>query len=313
VHTISSRRLAWIAAVVLLLPSAVRGEPIVGAKNSKVYHTHPDDCGAAKTISTGNLITFADEQEARAAGRRRCKACIRVEQRAKAQAAEAGPSDEAPRTVVGKPKLADQRSDPPDEAIEPPPPAASAGMHVETVRVTKVLHGGTLVIDGGERLALLGVVVPVEGQPAAEAAKKFIRDRTRGRQCEIVIPGDLTAFDHRDALGRRRVFVRSTRDDGADVGTLLIAEGLAWTDRTWESPLRAAYDHAEEDAWWKSRGVWERQAGVAGDVPVTIGKYAFHYHAPDCTHVHHLTEAMTIPVNEAKSRRLVPCDRFHAP
>jgi len=52
---------------------APSGNVFVGSKNSDVYH-YPD-CGSAKTILPGNLVTFGSVEAAKSAGYRPCKKC----------------------------------------------------------------------------------------------------------------------------------------------------------------------------------------------------------------------------------------------
>lgn len=52
---------------------APSGNVFVGSKNSDVYH-YPN-CGSAKTILPGNLVTFNSVDEAKSAGYRPCKKC----------------------------------------------------------------------------------------------------------------------------------------------------------------------------------------------------------------------------------------------
>ena len=56
-------------------------ETIIGTKNSKVYHTHPTECSAARRIGSENRITFASVQEAEQSGRRLCKSCAGLDKR----------------------------------------------------------------------------------------------------------------------------------------------------------------------------------------------------------------------------------------
>jgi hypothetical protein len=69
------KRLSWLVALGMIVVPALRAaaEGVVGTKKGKVFHTHPDDCSAAKNINTDNIVRWTSEAEAKKEGRRLCK------------------------------------------------------------------------------------------------------------------------------------------------------------------------------------------------------------------------------------------------
>jgi len=284
--------------------SSAPADEVIGAKNSKVYHTHPKACSHARRIGPENVIHFASAEEAEKAGRRLCKQCAALDRRKPAE--DAGDSKEG----KSEPQNTAKRFGSAKQDGERPPTGSVAALP-EFARVSGILPGGTIELDNGEKARLLGVVCPQEDQRLAEDAVRFIDEQTCGRSLRLA--RDVFPPNHlggRDALGRLLVYV-TPEPDGRDLGGELIFQGYAWVDRGARFERRAEYARREEEAWRASRGIWKPLKGAAGEEQVVIGRHAFHYHDPGCSHVAHLTSAMTVTVNEAKSRRLPPCPRYH--
>ncbi|UCG38453.1 MAG: thermonuclease family protein [bacterium] len=95
--------------------------------------------------------------------------------------------------------------------------AALAGTLMQ-VRVDRVLDGDTVVIEGGERVRLLGIDAPEKGEPFSELALKRLREMTSGRIVELDVCGE------RDPYGRMLALIRV---GGENVNSALLREGLA--------------------------------------------------------------------------------------
>jgi hypothetical protein len=164
-------------------------------------------------------------------------------------------------------------------------------------------------LDVGEKVRLLGVVCPGEGQPYAEDAVRFIKEQTQGRRVRMardVSPGPI---GHRDTLGRLLVYMKP-EPDGRDLGAELIFQGYAWLDREARFQRRAEYARREEEAWRAGRGIWKPSKGAAGKRKVVTGRHAQYYHDAKCPHASHLAGKITLTLNEARSRRLPPCAHY---
>jgi len=294
----------FLAASVAALANLV--EEVIGAKSSKVYHLYPDECSTAKRINPENVIRFASAAEAERSGRRLCKTCETI--RAKRLA---GVGAKEPRQPEAPP-------DPKSEKRGRQPPASQPGLDRDSgeldlppmARVTGVLPGGTLELDIGEKVRLIGVACPAEGQALAEDAVRFLSEQTRGRTVRLSLDAADGSAAKRDSLGRLLVYV-TPQPDGRDLGGEIIFQGYAWVDREVRFDRRAEYFRHEEEAWRDHRGIWKPLTGEAGKREVVTGRFAHHYHDPKCPHVRHLTGVIRMSVNEAKSRRLPPCPLFH--
>lgn len=295
-------------AVAGLCPGVAAAE-IMGAKKSKVYHTQPDRCGPAKNIASGNKVTFKDIKEAEGEGRRKCKTCARIEENMK----EEEPKKKEPPPSRGSEKDQPKKTEPsggeagppeqertqPTEKDEPLPTV------VETVKVKRVLPGATLELESGERVRLAGVGVPIADQPLADEVFARIEKQVKGRK--VTLAWMPTGESGRDRFGRRAAFA-VVGSDKEDIGGLLISDGLAWVDRSANFELLSEYLRREDDAAWSQRGVWKRTKGADGAATVVVGKFTREYHSPDCPHAVLLIEPASISVNEAKGRRLTPCE-----
>jgi endonuclease YncB( thermonuclease family) len=181
----------------------------------------------------------------------------------------------------------------------------------EIARITDVHPGGTIELDTGEKVRLLGIVWPVRGQPSAEEAAALVKEQTDERRVRMTHDAADEPAGRRDALGRLLVYM-TPQPDGRDLGGELLFRGYAWLDRESLCGRHPEYVRRLEEAWRAGRGVWRQLDGAAGESKVVTGRHAHHYHELNCPHVQHLTGKFTITLNEAKSRRLPPCPRYQA-
>jgi endonuclease YncB( thermonuclease family) len=291
------------------LPAVAVAE-VMGAQKSKVYHTQPDRCGAAKTIASGNRISFKSVQEAETEGRRQCKSCARIEAKIKEEASKPKePETRSGEDKKSEPQKGETESDEGSEAgRKPGQPASTTNGEsdlVEIVRVARVLPGATLELEGGERVRLSGIGAPINGQPSAREAQKKLEKLVKGRKVTVAWETDDESM--RDRYGRRAAFA-AIGSDREDIGGTLIQEGLAWVDRSSDFTQLSEYLRREDDAAWGQRGIWKRLKGSHGAAKVIVGKFTREYHSPYCPHSALLIEPATISVNEAKGRRLAPCE-----
>jgi endonuclease YncB( thermonuclease family) len=293
-----------------LAASPAAAAAVIGAKNSKVYHTHADECPAAKRISLDNIVRFASVDEAEKSGRRLCKTCAKIEDGAQrsndrdaaAKGKSGGGSGDSPKKK-GTERGGGAGDDPPGG-----PPSETESLP-EFVRLTDVLPGGTMELDNGEKAAFLGVICPQEGQAHADDAARFIKEQTQGRRVKLSRDAQAGSAGFHDSLGRLLGYVMP-EPDGRDLGAELLFQGYAWIDREARFERRSEYLRREEEAWHAERGIWKPLEGEAGKTQVVTGRHAQYYHAPDCPHSAHLTGRITLTINEAKARRLPPCSLY---
>jgi endonuclease YncB( thermonuclease family) len=151
----------------------------------------------------------------------------------------------------------------PTDVPAPDAPGPSAG-----VAVVGVVDGDTLDVlgaDGTERLRLVGINAPEDGEClAADATRRLRRLVGAG---PVVLARDVS---ERDQYGR---LLRHVLVDGRSVGEQLVAEGLALSrayppDTTHQAALDAAQARAEA----AGVGLWSRDAcGPAATAAVDFG------------------------------------------
>lgn len=286
---------AGLSALVTGQPA--RADKVIAAKKSKVFHTLPEECSAAQKINPSNIVEYGSAADAEREGRRLCKICARMaDQKKKAPPRNSQQNPPKKKSEGGGVKKVSLK-----EAEDVLPESSPQ----RSVRVKKVWVGGTMQLDKGERVVLMGIICPLEGQAFADEAVSLLQKRTRGRNVKIASPQGLDGLPQRDRLGRLCVVMES---DGKDVAAELLGEGLAWFDHALPPNTSERYYKQLDDAAWAERGIWKRLDGSAGSAAVVAGKYTHEYHPPDCPHVEHLTDPATITLNEAKGRRLAPCD-----
>lgn len=275
--------LVWTGLAIATLPTV---DPIIGAANGKVYHTHPD-CSAIKMITAENRVTFATVEQAETEGRRLCKSCEKLHAKNADQKSKV-------KSIAGKPRTTQ-------------PAVTKQTIDDRTnVRVKSVLPGGTLLLDKGEKATLAGVSFPLERQEMAAEAVRRVEERVNGVMVTLIWNANQYG---RDSLGRMKISIQPS-EGRPDLGAELIADGLAWCDTSVDFPGRAEYLKKEKEAWEKGKGIWKRLDGAAGKREVLVGRYATHYHPVDCGHEAHLIDSSRVTLNEAKARRLTPCETY---
>ena len=309
-------RCLLFAAIPFCTSGVVEAGEIFGTRVGKVYHKHADDCASARKINEENKIVFASEKEAKSSGRRLCKRCETLDRKE----AEARPPNEADKRGAngggGRNGEAGDRNGDGRRAREQPREAADADADAsespsEMAAVTKVLSDGTLALDNGEHAVLIGIVCPGPKQPGAADAVRFLGEQTRGRMVRLSFDVSSCLGLQRDALGRMIVFA-VPEPDGRDLGGELVFQGYAWVDRSVPYPRQSEYLRLEEEAWRAGRGIWQRSGGAAGADTVVTGRHARCYHPPNCRHAALLVGVQSLTLDEARGRRLVPCEEFRA-
>lgn len=299
--------LRCLAAIVVAVSSFAMADTIVGTSSGKVYHNHPEACGSAKRIQPDNVTRFASKEEAERAGRRQCRSCAKLD----AKAAESKPPEDSSQQDKRQVRGDLARPAGPIRRVTDRSAASPTRLRLpQLVHVTRVIDGGTIELDTHDKACLLGVIVPNRSQPAARDAQRFIREQTRDRLLKLSSSESFGDPIDRDALGRWRVSIAP--EGGRDLAGELLFHGYAWLDRDRPTGRAAEYARLEESAWSARRGIWRQLEGEAGQRVVTTGRSATAYHDQKCEHVPHLTDPMQLSINEARARRLVPCDEYRA-
>lgn len=119
------------------------------------------------------------------------------------------------------------------------------GTDLEERVVTRVIDGDTIVVEGGERVRLLGIDSQEQGEPCYDDAKQRLEKFVLKE--EVVLEGD-----ERGGYGRRLSYVFL---DGTLINAQLVKEGLAVAyfyeeDNRYRDRIQAA----EQEAMENSRG-----------------------------------------------------------
>ena len=296
----------WVVAGLVVSIDA-RADSIVGTAKGKVYHNHPDRCSSAKRIQSDNIARFASKAEAERAGRRQCKSCAKYDSEPVTKApdsAAAGQSSNAEQRPGVVPVVADR------PATDGGSTQSSGALLPQFAHAKKIIDGGTIELDTGDKARLLGIIVPNGGQPSDREAHRFIKEQTRDRLLKLSLPASSGDAMERDALGRWRVSIAP--QGGRDLAGELLFQGYAWLNRDRITARTEEYARLEEAAWSARRGIWRQLEGEEGQRIVATGRGATEYHDDRCAHVAHLTDPMNMTINEARARRLVPCDDYRA-
>jgi micrococcal nuclease len=99
-----------------------------------------------------------------------------------------------------------------------PLPVCSADNVLTISQVLRVIDGDTFEIQGGERVRLLGIDTPENGDLLSDVAASRLRELVKHG------PVDLRLCDERDKYGRLLATVSA---NGSDVNRILLREGLA--------------------------------------------------------------------------------------
>lgn len=121
----------------------------------------------------------------------------------------------------------------------------------DAATVTRIIDGDTIDVDG-ERVRILGIDTPEEGECYADKATAALAAMVDGRQVTLV--ADASQGDV-DKYGRLLRYVEDA--DGTDAGLMLVAQGYA-REYTYDAPhaRQTAYRSAENAAQAQNLGLW---------------------------------------------------------
>jgi len=120
-----------------------------------------------------------------------------------------------------------------------------------TARVTQVIDGDTIVVQGGYHVRYIGIDTPEKGEPFYEEAKDFNRQLVGGKK--VRLEKDITDRDKYDRL------LRYIYAGDVFVNTELVKEGYAYVYPESLFPDIKYYDllkEAEMEAREAERGIW---------------------------------------------------------
>lgn len=116
----------------------------------------------------------------------------------------------------------------------------------ELVRVTKVIDGDTLIVEGGERVRLLGIDSEERGENCYEPARKRLKEFVEDKRVKLVFSGDKRgSYDRLLAY----VFLNDT-----NINRKMVEQGFAVARIDSEDRFSEGIVDAEEDAMENNRG-----------------------------------------------------------
>lgn len=144
-----------------------------------------------------------------------------------------------------------------DASRTPPPAGTSSGtVHANDLRqVVRVVDGDTLLLDGNERVRLIGVNTPESVDPRrpvekfGKEAASFTRSLVEGKQVRL-------EFDQerRDRYGRTLAYVYLP--DGTLVNEVIIREGYGFAYTRFPYKRMERFRSLEREAREQGRGLW---------------------------------------------------------
>lgn len=132
------------------------------------------------------------------------------------------------------------------------------GFAVESKVVIRVVSGDTIVVDGGQYVKLLGVMLPEEPEQA-QKARKFLSSQVLGQEVEVETDGNNAVFGHKDKYGRLLAYVYRSSDH-LFLNAALVRQGLAYVDSTSLHKMRVGLQMYQQEARKAKQGVWEKAA-----------------------------------------------------
>ncbi len=153
-------------------------------------------------------------------------------------------------------------------------PVCPLPTHAEYARVTQVIDGDTLELEGKTRLRLIGLDTPElgrDGKPdevGARDASAALREILADSGWRVGLVGDAESHDRH---GRRLAHLYDK--NGRNIGEQLLERGLAYLSPFPSNPrFLDCYDQAEDEARHAKRGLWSRPPLDAARIkPATEG------------------------------------------
>lgn len=122
--------------------------------------------------------------------------------------------------------------------------------------VIRVVSGDTIVVDGGQYVRLLGVMLPEEPEQA-QKARKFLSSQLLGQEVEVETDGGNSVFGHKDKYGRLLAYVYRSSDN-LFLNAALVKQGLAYVDSRGLHKMRVGLQMYQQEARKARQGVWEK-------------------------------------------------------
>lgn len=145
-----------------------------------------------------------------------------------------------------------------------------------TFLVTRVIDGDTAELNGQDRVRLLGIDAPEEGEPFHDSAKAYLSNLALNKQVAL-------KFDarKRDGYGRLLAYIYL---DTFSVNAAMVAMGLAriyfFTDNASNDQIQAGLLAAQRQAIGKKIGIWT--VPNTGEAYYIGNSRTMRFHRPQC-------------------------------
>lgn len=173
----------------------------------------------------------------------------------------------------------------------------------------RVINGNTIVLDGNEKVRLIGVDTPETKDPResvqyfSQEAYKFTKSLVEGKKVRL-------GFDQtrKDKSGRTVAYVYL--EDGTFLNAEIIKQGYGFTYTKYPFKYLEEFRQYEKEARESKRGLWspkeEKKPGVISeDTIVYITRTGKKYHTGDCRYLSR--SKIPITLKDAVQRGYTPC------
>ena len=155
--------------------------------------------------------------------------------------------------------------------------------------VTKIIDGDTAELRGGDKVRLLGIDTPEEGQDFYDSASMFLTNAILHKNVEL-------KFSHRkrDPYGRLLAYVFV---DSAFINAKILNHGLGhvylFPDNMRDTAMTQQLIEAQRQSMADHAGVWGLEQAIIEKYYIG-NRSSMRFHRPSCRSVRNLTEANRI-------------------
>jgi len=178
----------------------------------------------------------------------------------------------------------------------------------------RVIDGDTIILDGNERVRLIGVDTPETkdprkpvqyfGQEAYEFAKGLVESKKARLEC------DQTRIDK---YGRTLAYVYL--EDGTFLNEEIIKQGYGFAYTAFPFKYLEEFRQYEREARENKRGLWapgeEQKQEISEDTIIYITRTGKKYHTGNCRYLSKIK--IPISLKDAIQRGYTPCSRCRPP
>lgn len=175
---------------------------------------------------------------------------------------------------------------------------------LDRYRVIKIIDGDTVELTGGDRLRLLGIDSPEQGEPFYDSAAAFLAQMTLSKISDIEY-----SSRRRDGYGRMLGYMNI---DSQFINELLVRNGLAYVylfdDNLADRDQIERLIEAQNDAINKGVGIWSLERHY--EPYYMAAKNGLRFHRPNCASVSRLEPGQYIQFDtrlDAFRQGLSPC------